>query len=53
MQACGVAAVVLYTALATFILLKLVNLVTPLRVSEEEEIQGLDIVLHNERGYDL
>ena len=52
-QACGVAAVVLYTALATFILLKLVNLVTPLRVSEEEEIQGLDIVLHNERGYDL
>lgn len=52
-QACGVAAVFLYTGLATFILLKLINLVTPLRVSDEEETQGLDIVLHNETGYDL
>ena len=53
MQACGVAAVALYTAIATFVLLKLVNLMTPLRVSEEEEAQGLDIVLHNESGYEL
>ena len=52
-QACGVAAVALYTAIATFVLLKLVNLMTPLRVSEEEEAQGLDIVLHNESGYEL
>jgi ammonia channel protein AmtB len=27
--------------------------VAPLRVSEDEETEGLDIVLHNERGYDL
>jgi Amt family ammonium transporter len=52
-QACGVVAVGLYTAVATFVLLKLVNLVTPLRVSDEEESQGLDISLHNESGYEL
>ncbi len=52
-QLCGITAVVLYTAVATFVLLKLTNLITPLRVSDEEEIQGLDIVLHNESGYDL
>lgn len=52
-QLCGIGAVGLYTAIATYIILKLTNLVTPLRVSEEEETEGLDIVLHNERGYDL
>ena len=52
-QLCGVTAVALYTAIATWIILKLVNLLTPLRVSEDEETQGLDIVLHNESGYDL
>ena len=52
-QLCGIAAVGLYTAIATFIILKLTNLITPLRVSADEETEGLDIVLHNESGYDL
>jgi Amt family ammonium transporter len=52
-QACGVASVALYTAIVTWVLLKVVGLVTPLRVSIEEETEGLDVVLHNERGYDL
>jgi Amt family ammonium transporter len=52
-QLCGIAAVVLYTAVATYVLLKITNLITPLRVSDEEETQGLDITLHNESGYDL
>ena len=52
-QLCGIAAVALYTAVATLVILKLVNLFTPLRVSDEEENSGLDIVLHNESGYDL
>ena len=52
-QAVGVISVLVYTGVATFILLKLTNLVTPLRVSDEEETQGLDVVLHNESGYDL
>ncbi|MCZ6829648.1 MAG: ammonium transporter [Gammaproteobacteria bacterium] len=52
-QACGVVAVALYTAIATFSILHLVNLMTPLRVSAEEEAQGLDISLHNESAYEL
>jgi len=52
-QLCGIAAVAIYTAVATLVILKLVNLFTPLRVSDEEENAGLDIVLHNESGYDL
>ncbi|MEP5765598.1 MAG: ammonium transporter [Halieaceae bacterium] len=52
-QLCGIVAVALYTAVLTYVILKLVNLFTPLRVSEEEETEGLDVVLHNESGYDL
>ena len=52
-QICGIVAVALYTAVLTYVILKLVNLLTPLRVSEEEEAEGLDVVLHNESGYDL
>ncbi len=52
-QACGVVSVALYTAVVTWLLLKLVGMITPLRVSIEEETEGLDVVLHNERGYDL
>ena len=37
----------------TFILLKLVDLLTGLRVHEEHEIAGLDISLHGEEGYNL
>ena len=52
-QLTGVTAVILYTAFATWLLLKLVAMITPLRVSEEEETDGLDIALHNESGYDF
>jgi len=52
-QACGVASVALYTAVMTWVLLKLIGLLMPLRVTVEEETEGLDVVLHNERGYDL
>jgi Amt family ammonium transporter len=52
-QACGVVSVALYTAVVTWALLKLIGMITPLRVSIEEETEGLDVVLHNERGYDL
>jgi Amt family ammonium transporter len=41
-----------YSGVLSFILLKLVSMLTGgLRVSEEEEYQGLDITLHNEQGY--
>jgi len=52
-QLCGISAVALYTAIGTWVILKVVNVITPLRVSEEEETEGLDVVLHNESGYDL
>lgn len=52
-QAIGVVATFAYTAVATYIILKAVGMITGLRVSAEEEQQGLDIISHEERGYDL
>ena len=53
-QVVGVVASIVYTAVVSFIILKVVSIITNgLRVSDEEELQGLDIVLHEERGYDL
>jgi Amt family ammonium transporter len=52
-QATGVVATLVYTVVVTIVLLKLVGLVVGLRVDGDEETQGLDLVLHDERGYDL
>jgi Amt family ammonium transporter len=52
-QLIGAVATVAWCAIATFIILKLVNIVLPLRVSPEQENEGLDLVLHDERGYSL
>jgi Amt family ammonium transporter len=52
-QGIGIVATVLYTAVATYIILKVVNLLVGLRVTKEEEIEGLDITEHEERGYML
>ncbi|MFT7256497.1 MAG: Amt family ammonium transporter, partial [Candidatus Azotimanducaceae bacterium] len=49
----GVIAVGGYTAICTLVLLKLVDSLIGLRVSADEETEGLDINQHNERGYDL
>lgn len=52
-QIVGIVATFVYTAIATFILLKLVDKLLVLRISEEDETSGLDLTEHNERGYDL
>lgn len=52
-QVIGVVATFIYTAVATYIILKLIGVVTSLRVSEEEEQQGLDLISHDEKGYNL
>ena len=52
-QVIGVIAVGGYTAVCTLVLLKLVDSLIGLRVSADEETEGLDINQHNERGYDL
>ncbi|MEP5569564.1 MAG: ammonium transporter [Halioglobus sp.] len=52
-QATGVVATFAYTAVVTWIILKVVDVMVGLRVDADEETQGLDLVLHDERGYDL
>jgi ammonium transporter, Amt family len=52
-QFIGVVSTIVYTAVVTFVLLKLVDVLVGLRIDSEEENQGLDLVLHDERGYDL
>ena len=52
-QILGVVVVAAWSGIATFAVVKLIGLVVRLRVSEEEEIEGLDIVAHGERAYEL
>jgi Amt family ammonium transporter len=52
-QVIGIAATFIYTGVATFIILKVLDVIMGLRVSEEQETEGLDIALHDERGYNL
>jgi Amt family ammonium transporter len=52
-QVIGVLATLIYTGVVSFILLKIIDMVIGLRVTEEEEQEGLDIVLHDEKGYNL
>ena len=52
-QVVGILAVAIYTAVITFILLKLVDATLGLRVNAEDETMGLDTSQHNERGYSL
>jgi Amt family ammonium transporter len=48
-QAKGIAVTVIYDAVVTFILLKLIDFAIGLRVSEEQEREGLDVSLHGEQ----
>lgn len=50
-QFIGVFATVIYAGLVSFIILKVVDLSLGLRVSEDAETEGLDLALHDERGY--
>ncbi len=52
-QVIGIVATFAWCALISFLLLKAINAIVPLRVSSEEETEGLDLVLHEERGYNL
>jgi Amt family ammonium transporter len=52
-QLAGVAATAVWSGVLTWILLKVSDAVTGLRVQHEEETEGLDHVLHNEKGYNL
>ena len=52
-QALGVVATVLYTGVVTWGILKFTDAMVGNRVDEDQEQEGLDLVSHNERGYDL
>jgi len=52
-QLLGIGAIGLWSAVLTWVLLKLTDSITGLRVSAEDETEGLDTVLHNEKGYNL
>jgi Amt family ammonium transporter len=52
-QTKGVLFTIAYTAVLSFIILKVVDVLVGLRVTEEQETEGLDLALHDERGYIL
>lgn len=49
----GTAFTVVYSGIMSFIILKVVDVLVGLRVSDEQETEGLDLALHDERGYSL
>ena len=51
LQAIGVATTLVYSGIASFILLKIIDATIGLRVEREEEREGLDIVLHGEQVF--
>jgi Amt family ammonium transporter len=52
-QFVGVLAGIVFTAVVTWVILKVVGAMVGLRVDEEEETEGLDHVLHEETGYNM
>jgi Amt family ammonium transporter len=52
-QALGIVATITYTGVISYIILKLLDLFMGLRVSRDEESEGLDLTLHDERGYNI
>jgi len=52
-QLTGVAATVIWSGVLTWVLLKLCDALAGMRVGAEHETEGLDTVLHNEKGYNL
>jgi len=52
-QLIGVSATVVYSGVVSFVILKVVDGIVGLRVTDDEETEGLDLSQHDERGYNL
>jgi Amt family ammonium transporter len=52
-QLLGVVAVLIWSVVVSFVIIKIVQAIVGLRVSAEVEEQGLDINIHGERGYNM
>ena len=50
-QAVSVGVTVIWTAIASYVILKIAGVFGGLRVSDDDEVEGLDIAQHGERGY--
>jgi Amt family ammonium transporter len=50
-QIAAILAVMAYSGVVSFVLLKAISLVTPLRATDQDESSGLDISLHGEEAY--
>ena len=50
-QLVSVAITIVWTVVATYIILKAVGFITPLRVGDDVESEGLDLAQHGERGF--
>ena len=53
LQFMGAAATIVYSGALTFVIIKAIDATLGIRVTDEEEAQGLDIALHDERGFNL
>ena len=52
-QLIGILATAIWTAVVTFVILKVVGMFITLRVTDEQETEGLDLVSHDEVGYSI
>jgi Amt family ammonium transporter len=52
-QLIGVGFTIVYCAIVSLIILKVLDAIIGLRVTEDQETEGLDVTLHGERGYNL
>ena len=50
-QTVGVVATIVYAAVGTFIIIKLIDLVMGIRLAKDDELQGVDIINHEESAY--
>jgi Amt family ammonium transporter len=53
LQILGVAATLVYSGIVTLVILKVLDAVIGIRVTPEEEARGLDLALHDERGFNI
>ncbi|MBS0477447.1 MAG: ammonium transporter, partial [Proteobacteria bacterium] len=52
-QAVGVGVVAIWSAVASAVIAVLVSLLVPMRVSEDDEREGLDLASHGERAWEF
>jgi Amt family ammonium transporter len=52
-QIAGILATAVWSGVITYVLLKVSDALAGMRVGPEDETEGLDTVLHNEKGYNL